>query len=705
VIETEDNITTTATPPVSAPAPVQRVRFEKIFAFAERLLGRLDGLMNRLVPAEYNPLEQTGRAANLTLIVCAISGVLMLLWYAPSVQLAYPAMEAIQGRTFGGWVRTMHRYSSDLVMLLLFIHAARMFIAKKFTGSRWLAWTTGVFLLALTWFVGWTGFWLVWDQPAQQVAIASMQFIDVFPIFGEPMSRQFLVDRLVPSLLFFVIFFLHMLLPLGIAAGLVLHLSRLNRVRIFPNRWLAIAIIAGIGIASWVVPAPLDAPAAMAVKAPEFTVDAWYLTPLALGLRFRALGLWACFGGIAVVAAFPWLLARRNRKIITQRDTDAAVTPWQTVVLQSRCHACTQCVQDCPFGAVSMIPRTDNKKFPSRAWVNPDLCVGCAVCVGSCDSEAMNLTWFDIHADEQRMTATLQNLREKNGEAFLALVAADIDGGFLHFQNDRWATLLPGYHVEPIPTASWVRPKFVERLLHGGVNGVLIVRDTRDEAAVRDGNQWVLDRLEQTRTPHFRPARANNGRWHVADFNAANPSALTQEATIFREGDDKKITPRPGRFSSLIAGTILALLIAAVTIGPSHFRVANPAPSNPEFVLSFRVLGDMMKAQELDEAAQAKLPVHMRGRSTAKPHRAPTEITLTIDGKSETRTFQPKGVSNDGPTTGEWVLPLTAGNHAVRIEIKRGPESAPEVWLGDITAKPRQIHVITYTPTEGFRLE
>lgn len=698
MIKTEDTATIT-------PQPVQRARFEKFFALAERLLARLDGLLNRLVPEKYNPLEQTGRAANLTLIVCAVSGVLMLLWYAPSVQLAYPAMEAIQGRTLGGWVRAIHRYSSDLVMLLLFIHAARMFIARKFTGSRWLAWTTGVMLLALTWFVGWTGFWLVWDQPAQQVAVASMQFIDVFPIFGEPMSRQFLVDRLVPSLLFFVVFFLHMLLPLGIAAGLVLHLSRLNRVRIFPDRWLGISIIAGIAIGSWIIPAPLDAPAAMAVKAPEFTVDAWYLTPLALGLRFRALGLWACAGGIVIVAAFPWLLARRNRRITVERDSSTPVTPWQTVVLQSRCHACTQCVQDCPFDAVSMVPRTDGKKFPSRALVNPDLCVGCGVCVGSCDSEAMNLTWFDIHADEQRITAAVQRLKEETGDAFLALVAADIDGGFAHFQGDRWRNLLPGYHVEPVPTASWIRPKFVERLLNGGANGVFIVRDIRAEAAARDGNQWVLDRLNRTRTPHFRPARAGNGRWHVADFNAANQTALTAEATAFRSESTSGAAPRSGRLRTAVAGAVLALLIAAVTIAPSHFRVTNPAPGEPELVLSFRILGDMMKSQELDEAAQAKLPVHMRGRSATKPRRSPAEITLTIDGKSETRVYQPKGISHDGPTIGEWVSPLTSGSHAVKIEIKRGAESAPEIWSGEIQAEPRHIHVITYTPADGFRLE
>ena len=703
---TEPEIKETIPEPLPPPAP--RARFEKLFIFFDRLLARFDGLAARLIPEDWNPFSQTGRAANLVLVVCALSGVLMLLWYSPSVQFAYPSMEAIAGRSFGGWARAMHRYSSDLVMLLLLLHAGRMLIARKFTGSRWLAWTTGVGLLLLVWFVGWTGFWLVWDQPAQQVAVASMQFIDVCPIFGEPMSRQFLVDRLVPSLLFFVVFFLHMLLPLGIAAGLILHLSRLNRVRLVPDRWLSLAVVAGLALASWLIPAPLDARAAMAVKAPSFTVDAWYLTPLALGLRFQALGLWAGLGFIAVIAAFPWLLARRSRRFTTARDESQPVTPWQTVVLQSRCHACTQCVQDCPFHAVTMMPRTDGKKFEGRAWVNPDLCVGCGVCVGSCDSEAMNLTWFDIHADEQRIQAVTKRLLEDHGQVHLALVAADIDGGFASFQSPHWRRLLPGYHIEPIPTASWVRPKFVERLLKAGVNGVLIVRDPRIESTARDGNTWVLDRLERTRTPHFRPARAgeNPDRWLVADFNASHHAALAAEAAAFREGGVVVKRPRrPGRLVAVVSALILLTVLIGLAIAPSHFRVANPAPADPELIFSFRALGDMMKSQELDEAEQAKLPVHMRGRSVAKPHRSPVQVTLSVDGHAQTREYRAKGVSRDGPTTDEWKMRLEPGPHAVRLEVKRGPESAPEVWAGEVIAEPRKIQVITFSPNDGFRLE
>lgn len=704
---------------LSENVPVKRIRLERLFLFFERALGRFDGWMNRLIPENWNPLAQTGRAANLALIVCVLSGVLMLLWYSPSVQFAHSSLEAIQGRTLGGWIRAIHRYSSDLVMLLLFIHAGRMFLLKKFIGSRWLAWTTGVGLLGLVWLIGWTGFWLVWDQPAQQVAVTSMQFLDAFPIFGEPMSRQFLVDRLVPSPLFFVVFFLHMLLPLGIAAGLVLHLSRLNRVQIFPDKWLSIALVVGIALASWLVPAPLDEPAAMAVKAPGFTVDAWYLTPLALGLRFQTMGLWACLGAVVVLAAFPWIFSRRVRKIISPRDESIPVTPWQTVVLESRCHACTQCVQDCPFHAVSMVARTDGKKFVARAWVNPDLCVGCAVCVGSCDSEAMNLTWFDIHVEEKRITEAAARAREENENAFLALVAADIHGGFSHFQEMYWKKLLPGYHVEPVPTASWVRPKFVERLLKGGVQGVLIVRDTRAESAVRDGNRWVLDRLEGTRPPHFRPARAGNENWYVADFNVSDASALTQEATAFLQKpavNQKKEksadsllghhrTYRPGRLRAAIFSGILAVLLAVVTIAPSHLQVENPAPMEPELIFSFRVLGDLMEVSEDTSLEDESKPVHMRGRSTKKPQRYPVKITLTIDGESETREFSAKGISSDGPAIDEWRIFLQPGLRKVQIEIDHGSNNPPSTWSGDILAQSRHIHVITHSPADGFLLE
>ncbi|HYH41566.1 MAG TPA: cytochrome b N-terminal domain-containing protein, partial [Burkholderiales bacterium] len=279
----------------------------------ERALAGLDGFIARWLPHESNPLAQAGAAANFALTVAIASGVALLVWYSPSLQFAYDSVSAMTGGTAGGWVRAVHRYSSDLAMLFVLVHAARIFFARKFSGTRWLPWVSGVGLIALVWFIGWTGYWLVWDQPAQQVAVTSMRLLDALPIFGEPLGRLYVADRMVPSLLFFVVFFLHMLLPLAIAVGLAVHLVRVSRAKLFPNWKLAVGLLAGLAIAAWLVPAPLDARAQMALKAPSFTVDAWYLTPLAFALRFQHAGLWvALFGTTAVAAAVPWLLGRRR---------------------------------------------------------------------------------------------------------------------------------------------------------------------------------------------------------------------------------------------------------------------------------------------------------------------------------------------------------------------------------------------------------
>jgi ferredoxin len=693
-------------PPAASPAmPGAPARLEGVFTRLDRVVAWCDGWVSHWLPEHLNPLAQSGCAANFALTIAVITGVVLLLWYLPSVQFAYGSLDAIGGHTLGGWVRAMHRYSSDLAMLLILVHAARMLVARKFAGARWIAWVTGVGLIALVWFIGWTGYWLVWDQPAQQVAVASMQFMDGLPIFGEPMSRLYLADRLVPSLLFFVVFFLHMLLPLMIAVGLIVHLLRLNRVRLFPTRGLMVALTVGVGLASILVPAPLDAPARMAVKAESFTVDAWYLTPLALALRLQSAGLWLALGGGMVVGGLiPWMLGRRRvggKK--SAAPDDAPVTAWQSFVYQSRCHACTQCVQDCPFDAVAMATRTDGKRPESRALVDPARCVGCGACIGSCDSEAMSLPWFDTVREEARIERAIL----ATPGAWVAFVAGDIDGGRERFAADRWASLLSGYTVHWVPTASWVRPKFVERLLARGVGGVAIVRDARSEAAARDGNRWILDRLAGHRHPAYRPARAgdNAAAWCVFDFDAARPAELARAATAFRAGAATSARPaRPALWRLALAGLVLSAALGAAVVAPSHLRVANPAPSGPEFVFSFKVLGEMQQAGALDPEEEAKKPLHMRGHSTEKPHRAPVVVRVTVDGVTEERTYRAKGISHDGPVIAQWRLPMAAGSHEVSIEVHTGA-AEPLRWRGAIMAMERLMHVVTYDPAEGFRME
>lgn len=681
----------------SAPA-TSGTRFERTFARVDGALAWLDGWIARWLPHDSNPLAQAGAAANFALTVAIVSGVALLVWYSPSLQFAYSSVAAMGGHTLGGWVRAVHRYSSDLAMLFILVHATRIFFARKFSGTRWLPWVSGVGLIALVWFIGWTGYWLVWDQPAQQVAVTSMRLLDALPIFGEPLGRLYVADRMVPSLLFFVVFFLHMLLPLAIAIGLAVHLVRVSRAKLFPNWKLGAALFAGMALAAVLVPAPLDAPAEMAVKPATLTVDAWYLTPLALALRFQSAGLWvALFGTTALAAAMPWLLGRRRTPL-----------SYQAVVEESRCHACTQCVQDCPFDAITMVPRTDGKRFPSMALVDAAKCVGCGVCAGSCDSEGISLPWFDTRREESRIETEIVAARATGGSPWIAFVAGDIDSALALFAATKWRERLPHYQVHFVPTASWVRPKFVEQLLRNGAAGVLIVRDARAEAAARDGNRWVSARLTGERKPVYRPDRAGgSSAWRVVDYDPARPAVLQRAAEIFRTGTDVPVsTSSPRRpLTVAVAGSLLALVIGIATIAPSRLRVNNPAPAGPEFVFSFKALGERAAVDALDAAADASKPIHMRGRSTEKPDRAPVLVRLTIDGVTQERTYRAKGISRDGPALDEWRQPLAPGAHEIVIELLTGSGTAPLRWSGILQAEPRRLHVVTFEPDAGFRVE
>ena len=211
---------------------------------AEGLLRRLengwlylDRLIEKFIPPTLNPFSQLGAMANTSLIIAVISGIVLLIWYSPSVHHAYESLEKIRTSSWlGQMMRSIHRYSSDGCLFFVLLHALRIVCQRRFTGPRWLAWTTGLLLLSLLWFIGWTGYWLVWDVRGQHAALGTARFIDRLPIFAEPLSRSFLTDQSMPSLLFFVIFFVHMLAPLAIGIGIWMHLMRVNRSKFLTGR-------------------------------------------------------------------------------------------------------------------------------------------------------------------------------------------------------------------------------------------------------------------------------------------------------------------------------------------------------------------------------------------------------------------------------------------------------------------------------------
>jgi len=685
-------------PPGSSPPPPP-TRAARILAAGDGLGTRLDALLERWLPREVNPLAQLGPAANAMLLLATLSGVLMLLWYSASVQLAWHSLADLGPRSLGGIVRSVHRYSSDLLMLLVLAHALRTFFARKFADARWLAWVSGIALLGLVWFIGWTGYWLVWDVRAQLLALDTMKAVDVLPVFGEPMLRLFATDRTVPSLLFFVVFFLHMVLPLGIAGGLCLHLARLSRSSLLPDwrlgAWLTGAVVA----AALAYPAANAAIAQMAVKPGRLTMDWWFLWPLTITARLSGGGLWlATFLAAAGLMTVPWWLARRRPRAV-----------YQATINISRCFACTLCSHDCPFGAITMVPRTDGRPFPSQAQIDPDRCIGCGVCAGACDTQGIGLAWFDAQQVTRELEAFVLAEVAKGAPPALALVCAQSDGGWELFAAEAWRARLPGYTVRPIPCVGWVEPKLVERLVSKGASAVMIVGCGSSEAFCKEGNRWLPERLSGEREPAFRPNRADPRRVTQVNFDPLRPQLLTAAAENLRALQPPPAAPRRGWLGQWAAGLLLAAIGFTALLLASDASFRNPAPPEAEFVFTFRAYGDWISgaAAALPDPAHDTRPIHMRTAQPAQRTRSPVIVQVVVDGRAVEQVFQPKGFKSDGFSVGEVRAVLTPGRHQVAVSVATHPApNAPrQTWSAEINARPGRLTVLTLEANRGFQLE
>ena len=249
-------------------------RGHRIFSRLNRGLERLDRLVERIAPGSLNPLAQTAAIANAAYIVAPLTGVILLPWYSPSVHTAYESVEAMSRSLWtAGLLRSLHRLSSDVTVLFAILHGVRLFLAGRFGGPRKLAWVTGILLIATLIFVGRLGYWLVWDQRAQRVALGTARMVDGLPIFADPLSRSFLTNEGVNSLLFFVVFFFHMLVPLAMGVMLWLHISHLSRSRFLPRRPLAVWLGITLLVAAAIEPARSAGAADLLRPAASFTID------------------------------------------------------------------------------------------------------------------------------------------------------------------------------------------------------------------------------------------------------------------------------------------------------------------------------------------------------------------------------------------------------------------------------------------------
>jgi ferredoxin/coenzyme F420-reducing hydrogenase delta subunit len=646
------------------------VRGEGLLRLLDRGFLHLDRIVGRVLPEPFNPFLQTGAIAITALLVATVTGIVLLLWYRPSVHLAYSSVEAMSATPWtAGLMRSLHRYSSDACMFFALVHALRLFLERRFGGARWLAWVTGMAMVGVLWFVGWTGYWLVWDERAQNVALGTARVLDVVPIFADPMGRSFLTDASVNSLLFFVIFFFHMLVPLAIGFFLWLHIARVTRPRFLTRRPMTLWVLGSLVLLSLAYPATNAEPARMSVSPEAFSMDWWYLLPLVLTDRLGGGALWSVLlAGGAVTFTVPWSLGRG-------RGPAAQVSV-------KRCNACQKCYGDCPYGAISMVPRTDgNPKHAVQAQVDPAKCVSCGICAGACDTAGIGLDEFRVTEQRRRLAVWLKRAADAGEMPHLAFVCAQSAGASLETDAESGTCPeLPGYFVLRVPCAGWLHPFGVEHTLRFGGGGTLVVSCGPGGCRYREGAEWVRQRLEGEREPVLRIEKAPRERVRLLARDRTRGAELVSEARAFREGGP---APAASERSSALTG-LAAALVAAILVGAigvvSDLGYAAPRREGSELVVTLKHPGKVGEnCRELSPEELAQRPVHMRRAQICDRARASVRLRVSVDGvRVIEESVPPTGIWSDGNSIAVERLPVEPGEHRVHVAI--GDSADLEEW-------------------------
>jgi ferredoxin len=466
------------------PADLPRMRF--LERAARRVVTTIDALATRLYGWAWNPLHQTGTVAVAMLLVLVVTGLYLLLFYrvgSPAASVARVAADP----WIGSWVRTLHRYASDLFVIAAVLHAFRLFAQSRSWGPRTLAWTSGLVLFGTGVVCAWTGFVMAWDSFGERLARDGGRLLDALPILSEPVSRIFAGDRPVPSAFFFVNLFVHITVPLAMGVTLWLHVSRLARPALLPPKPLMWAIIGALTVASIAIPAPLGEAANAFVLAPTTPTDltvAWWLP---LSERLSAGAVWS----VIVAAGLAVLLVPR----LMRKPREGRLAP--SVVDPKLCTGCNQCPQDCPWDAITMVKREDDR--PTLvARVDPARCVSCGICAGSCAPMGVGPPG---RSGRDQLAALRSSLEEPSTDAVPIVAICCEQAPAAHVATLR----AQGATIHLVSCAGNLHSSVIERFVRNGTPGVIVFGCPPRDCVGREGPKWLHERVYNDREAELQP--------------------------------------------------------------------------------------------------------------------------------------------------------------------------------------------------------
>ncbi len=172
-----------------------------------------------------------GGLSILLLGVLAITGALLLFAYTPTPDQAHKSIETLQTEIWlGQFVRNLHHWSANLLLILVVLHMLRVFYTAAFHHPREFNWVLGLALLLLVAGANFSGYLLPWDQLSYWAVTIVTSMLDYIPLAGPAIRRAVLGGPEVGASTLRNFFAFHIsVLPFSIFVIVAFHIWRVRK--------------------------------------------------------------------------------------------------------------------------------------------------------------------------------------------------------------------------------------------------------------------------------------------------------------------------------------------------------------------------------------------------------------------------------------------------------------------------------------------
>ena len=166
-----------------------------------------------------------------TFILLVVTGVLLMLYYHPSVPQAYSDVKDLRFVVSSGlFLRNLHRWSAHAMVFFAFAHMFRVFYRGAYRAPREFNWVVGVVLLLVTLLLSYTGYLLPWDQLAYWAITVGTNISSAVPLIGDKIHFLLLGGNQVNANALLRFYVLHcVILPLTAVLFLAVHFWRIRK--------------------------------------------------------------------------------------------------------------------------------------------------------------------------------------------------------------------------------------------------------------------------------------------------------------------------------------------------------------------------------------------------------------------------------------------------------------------------------------------